>query len=322
MIEIVFSDSACGSLKAAQHYGKGKFHSGGICVLFSDANGRKPSKKEIEDAQRDAVERNRLAWERATPLGGNPSDVYGFDLALSVGNISENTLGSGRQQVLAQLYSIYPNNEEHQAAQDRLQRANVNLQAVYDRAATGEALRIWYSNKPDELCGLYWVLAQLNQLKERCGQVYLVKLPDWEADENDNVVRKAGWGEVAAGEWHRYLALQKSATMVFCQSCASHWRALQKENAPLRAMLNGQLVSAPETFYDDFIIREIAEEGDEFQEAMIVGRVLLKYHLGISDSWVALRIEEMILARKLEPVSELIEDSPIYHRILKKCSQG
>jgi hypothetical protein len=31
MIEIVFSESACGSLKAAQHYGEGKYQDG--CVV-------------------------------------------------------------------------------------------------------------------------------------------------------------------------------------------------------------------------------------------------------------------------------------------------
>jgi len=322
MIEIVFSDSACGGLKMAQHYGKGKYQSGCIGVIVSHADGSQPTEKEIEDAQRDAVEKERLAWERATPLGGNPADIYGFNLALSVGNISENKLGSQRQEVLEQLYSIYPNDEGGQVAQELLQRAKADLKTVYDRAASGEALRIWYSNQPDELCGLYWFMAQLNPLKERCGQVYLVKLPEWEADEKGNIIRRVGWCEVAPGEWHRYLGMQKSASPVFCQSCASHWLALQKENTPLRVMLNGQLVSAPETIYDDFILREIGEVGEEFHEATIVGRVLGKYQLGIGDSWIALRIEEMIRAGKLEPVTDLAEDCPIYHRILKKCVEA
>ncbi len=277
MIEIVFGDSACGSLKVAQRYGKGKYQ------------------------------------------GGNSADVYGLNLALSIGNISENKLGAQRQEVLEQLYSVYPNDEGRQVAQELLQRAKVNLETICDRAAAGEDLRIWYSNQPDELCGLYWLMTQLNPLKELCGEIYLVKLPEWEADEKGNLIRMSGWGEVAPGEWHRYLALENQALPVFCQSCASHWMELQKENAPLRAMLNGQLVSVSETIYDSFILREIAEEGDEFQEAKIVGRVLGKYQLGISDAWIALRIEEMICAGTLEPVTECDEDSPIYHRILK-CS--
>ena len=320
MIEIVFSDSACGSLKIAQRYGKGKYQSGCIGVFVSHADGSRPTKKEIKDAQREAMKRERLAWESATPMGGNTADIYGFNLALSVGDISENQLGSQRQEVLEQLYSIHSIEEGRQAAQELLQRAKADLITVHDRAAAGEDLRIWYSNQPDELCGLYWFMAQLNQLKECWGQIYLVKLPEWEADEKGNIIRKSGWGEVAPGEWHRYLALQKSAPPEFCHSCASHWMALQKENAPLRAMMNGQLVSVPETIYDSFIIREIAEESEEFQEAMIVGRVLGKYQLGIGDSWIALRIEKMIRAGELEPVTDLAEDCPIYHRRLKKHS--
>ncbi len=317
MIEILFSDSACGGLKIAQHHGEGKYKAGSIGVIVGHADGRKPTNKEVKAAQREAEERARLAWESATPMGGNTADIFGFNLTLSVGYISENKPGLQRQAVLEQLFSVYPNDEGRQAAKELTQRAKADLDAIYDRVAAGEALRIWYSNQPDELCGLYWFMAQLNQLKERCGQVYLVKLPEWEADENGNIIRRVSWGEVVPGEWHRYLALQKPAPSVFCQSCASHWMTLQKENAPLRAMLNGQLISAPETIYDDFIVREIAEAGEEFQEAMIIGRVLGKYQLGIGDSWIALRIEEMIRAGKLEPVTVPAEDSPIYHRILK-----
>lgn len=316
MIEIVFSDSACGGLKVAQHYGEGKYQGG--CIGVFRSNGREPTKREIKAAQREAKEKARLTWDKAIPLGGNTADIYGFNLALSVGDISENQPGTKRKQTLEHLYSVYPKDEGSQVAQEMLKRANENLKMVRERVAEGESLRIWYSNQPDEMCGLYWFLWQMNHWEMKGGQVYLVKLPEWEVDENGNILQRVGWGEVAAWEWHRYIDLQKSVPPVFWHSCASHWMALQNENAPLRVMLNGQLVSASETIYDDFISREIAEEGEEFQEARIVGRVLGKYQLGIGDYWVALRIEEMIRAGKLEPVTDLAEDCPIYHRRLKK----
>lgn len=320
MIEIVFSDSACGGLKMAQHYGEGKYQGGCIGVIVSHADGSRPTKEEVEAAQREAEEKARLAWESATPLGGNLADIYGFNLVLSVGDISENQPGIKRKQTLEHLYSVYPNDEGRQAAQEILKRVNEDLKTVRERAAAGESLRIWYSNQPDEMCGLYWFMGQLNQWKVHGGQVSIVKLPEWETDEKGNIVRKCSWGEMAPEEWHRYLASQKPVLPVFIRSCASHWQELQGENAPLRAMLNGQLVSAPEKLYDDFILREIAAEGEEFQEAMIIGRVLGKYQLGIGDSWVALRIEEMIHAGKLEAVSAVAEDMPVYHRVLKKCT--
>lgn len=322
MIEILFGDSACGSLKVAQHYGKGKYQGGSIGVIISHADGSKPTKEEVEAARQEAEQKARLAWENATPLGGNSADIYGFNLVLSVGDISENKPGIKRKQTLEHLYGVYPNNEGLYAAQEIFKRLNENLTTVRERAAAGEFLRIWYSNQPDEMCGLYWFMEQLDQWKVHSEQVSVVKLPEWEADEKENIIRKNSWGEVSPDEWYRYLPMQKPVTPVFKQSCASHWQELQEENAPLRAMLNGQLVSVSEKLYDDFILREIAAEGEEFQEAMIIGRVLGKYRLGIGDSWVAFRIEEMIHSGRLEVVSAAAEDMPVYHRVLKKCTFG
>lgn len=321
MIDIVFSDSACGSLKVAQHYGKGKYQGGCMGIIVSHADGSKPTKEEVETARREAEEKAQLAWESPTPMGGKTSDIYGFNLMLSVGDISENQPSIKRKQALEHLYSVYPNDEWRQAAEEILERANQDLKTIRERAAAGEALRIWYSNQPDEMCGLYWFMGQLNQWNVHDGQVSIVKLPEWEADEKSNIVRKHSWSAVAPEEWQRYISLQKTVPPVFIQSCVSRWQELQAENAPLRAVLNGQLVSTSEKLYDDFIFSEIAAEGDEFHEAKIIGRVLGKYQLGIGDSWVALRIEEMINDGKLEAVNACDKDMPIYHRVLKKCTQ-
>lgn len=318
MIEIVFSDSACGSLKWAQRYGKGKYQGGRMAVSVSKSDGSEPTKDEVEAAIREAEEKARLSWDRATPMGGNTADIYAFNMALSLGDISEDPPGIKRKQTLENLFGFYTDEERCQVAHEMLKRASENLKTVRKRAIAGEALRIWYSNQPDEMCGLYWLMGQLNQWKVHDGQVFIIKLPEWEADEKGTIVRKRSCGEVPAEEWHRYLALQKSVLQVYIQSCAQHWQELQGENAPLRAVLNGQLVSTSEKLYDDFILREIAAEGEEFQEAMIIGRVLRKYQLGIGASWVAFRIEEMIRAGKLKAVSTVAEDMPAYHRLLKK----
>lgn len=320
MIEIVFGDSACGSLKVAQHCGRGNYQGGCTSVIVSHADGSKPTKEEVEAAQREAEEKSRLAWETAIPLGGNPSDIYGFGLALNVGDISETEPGDKRAQTLEHLFSIYPKEVSDKLSQQLLKKAGENLNAVREHAKAGESLRIWYSNQPDELCGLYWFMEQLTRWEIHDNLASMVKLPDWETDDAGKIIQKSGWGEVAPEEWHRYLPLETPVLEAFRQGCALNWQMLQGENAPLRAVLNGQLVSMPETLYDGFILREIAAECDEFQEADIVGRVLGKYRLGIGDAWVALRIEKMIRDGELEAVSEAAENMPIYHRMLKKCT--
>lgn len=46
--------------------------------------------------------------------------------------------------------------------------------------------------------------------------------------------------------------------------------------------------------YDGFLVRELAKEEDIFHEARLIGKILGRYCLGVSDAWYALRIEELI----------------------------
>lgn len=321
MIDIVFGESAGGSLKLAQSYGKGKYAGGCVGVILSHSDGSEPTQEEIQAAQKEAEQKEQEAWEAATPLGGSPADVFSFSLGLSMGDISEGALCPQRQEVLEQLFGVFPQGQE--AVSEMLQRAREDFKTVCSRMAKGESVRIWYSSQPDEMCGLFWFLAQLEPMalfqKQIYEQVHLVALPSWEVDSHGNMVRKNSWGDIAPGEWHPYLSLEKQAPSAFCTGCAAHWRNLQEENAPLRAVLNGQLVSAPETLYDTFILREIDAEQEEFQEAKVIGRVLGKYQLGIGDMWVAARIQQMVEAGALQVVAPPAPDAPVYRRILRKC---
>lgn len=318
MIEILFGDSACGSLKAAQHYGRGKHSSSAMGVIVSNCDGSEPTAAQIDVALKQAEEKERLSWENAVPIGGNSSDIFCFNLALSIGDIAEESFINNRLQALELLWSIYPNSEGALAAQEIINSTTENIEEIHRRIILGEPIRIWYSNQPDEMCGLYWFMAQLSKSEMNTAQISTIKLPSWEII-GETVAQKTGWGEVAPGEWHRYLNLQTPVSTALVRAYALCWRTLQCQNSPLRAVLNGKLVSAPATLYDDFILREIALEADEFLEAKIIGRVLGKYQLGVGDAWFALRIEEMIKSSTLAPLTSPPQDSPSYHRMLKKC---
>ena len=82
MIEIVFGESACGSLKIAQTYGKGKYRGSAVSVFMRHEDGSVPSSDEMKEAQIQAQEQEHIAWENAIPLGGKSSDVYCFDMLL------------------------------------------------------------------------------------------------------------------------------------------------------------------------------------------------------------------------------------------------
>ena len=54
MVEIVFSESAAGSLKSAQHYGDGKFKGVSVGVFATREDGNQLSAGEIEQIKKQA----------------------------------------------------------------------------------------------------------------------------------------------------------------------------------------------------------------------------------------------------------------------------
>ena len=322
MIEVVFSQSACGSLKVAQRYGTGKCPDGAIGFIFAKREeGPKPSKKELEAAKKDAEARARQEWERAIPLGGNPADVYGIDVAWSIGDIAENGIGSSRRKVLEQLSSTWAAGDDAGQRMDQMiLKSRNSLREVLERASRGEAVRIWYSHNPDEICGFYWLLTQLQSVSPH-GPIYSIKLPEWEYSDQNTLCAYIGWGEISPGKWGRYLPLQQEVKPALLSACAMRWRQLQEENDPLRIFLNGKLQGAPENIYDSFILRELEAQSNEFLEANVIGNLLGRYQLGIGDAWIALRIEKFIKEGLFEPISAPDPDRPIYGRMLRKSGR-
>ena len=167
-----------------------------VASVLSSADQTVENHTKSRKAGRTVGKRRKLSGLRGKrrPMGGNTADVYGFGLMLSIGDISEDAPGMRRRQALEQLYGVFPRGTGQIAAQELLLRANSDWSEVQKRAAAGEAIRIWYSNQPDELCGFYWMMARLTQWGDYQGPVYAVQLPGWESDGKGNTRRMLSWG--------------------------------------------------------------------------------------------------------------------------------
>lgn len=344
MLEVVFSDSAAGSMALACRQGGGAVASS-VGVIGHHEDGSPFTEAEAEEYRRQFEERERRAWQNALPFESRREDILCFQLALSVGDIRGEGISPGREAALKKLMSAYPA-EGREAAGTLLAAARKNLDTLRARAKL-EPVRVWTSQNPDERCGLSWLAAQLEPLGQDGPQVTAVELPeflrvDWApvalpdpADRPDDrpvlvpepeqpgsvLVSCTGWGDVEPHQFGRLAALGRKLPAGEVKALAAQWRRLQKENAPLRAVLNGRLMSAEESLYDPCILREIAAQGAQFQQAAVVGRVLGRYQLGIGDAWVALRMEEFIQNGLLEPVTSPAPGEPVYHRILRRAGQ-
>ena len=97
---------------------------------------------------------------------------------------------------------------------------------------------------------------------------------------------------------------------------AQNWTELVSENAPLRAVISGQLISVPEDFYDFLIWKHLSDKPRK--EARVIGDILGTSMLGVGDWWYAKRIEYYIDRGDIL----IVEDSAnTYARVIQRSSE-
>lgn len=317
MMDVAFTQSFTGSLKFAQHYGEGKYP-GGVCSFVFGEGEKKPSVQEIRQMQKERQKKMRENWERAVPLGGDPSDVICLAGVFSQGDIRGDGLSEQRTSSLSDLYACFP--EVAAGWSQLLNETKQNLETLFRRAEEGEALRVWYSNSPDDACGLCWLMAQIRSRMNPLPEIILVKLPEMVRD-GETIFQYRNWGEVPAENLGLFLSYSETAIPAFVTGMTCTWQRLQKQNTQLRAVINGTLQGVPENFYDSFIEEILADLPEEFKEPALVGGVIGQCQLGIGDLWIAQRIEKMIADGKLIALTDPKPGDRLYARMLKKLPE-
>lgn len=312
MLEVLFSESAAGSLKMAMSH-----HSvmgGCIGIIGTHEDGSPFSAEETEHLQQEHEEQERRRWAQAVPLQGDTRDILPFPLWLSIGPIDEEGIGPLREATLEQLLSLYP--QGRQTVAEILASTRQRLATLLSRAAH-EPVRIWVDHTPDAACGLRWTLDQLRPLGFENLDLQVVELPVLAPHEGGGLVL-CNLGELHPSEWGRLAQTARPLPADQAAALAVQWQQLKAQDAPLRAVLNGVLVSAAEDLYDPYLRRVLDDLEDTFQEAALIGRTLAQFPLGFDDAWLAMRVEQWIADGKLAAVTKPDADSPAYHRTLRK----
>ena len=245
----------------------------------------------------------------AQRLQGDECGVIGLSLYLDSGDISGDLFGARREAELRQLFCCP---EGAEAAQTLMAANRADRDRLLDAAARGEPVRIWYSDAPGEACGLLHAAALLEGLP--C-PVWAVKLPGV-VPTDEGWKEYGGWCDVSPEEFAAFVGEQRLLSAAERRALAGHWRRLTQENAPLRAVVNGRVRSVSEAFYDDLIDRHMPQGA--FVEARLIGDVLGREQPGISDGWLALRIEARIRAGGLRVVRSAADGHP-YTRVLERA---
>ena len=165
MLEVVFDDSAAGSLRQA-FVGEPREIEQGIPLFHVEELSPEEHARLWEENlrwQQEQEARQRRGWAEGLPIAGSIGDIMSLPLYLSVGEIAEKGIGPQRQAALEGLMGTYPS-IAREVAEELLQRGRASLAAILARAGGGEGVRVWTSDTPDEACGLAWLVPQLAAL--------------------------------------------------------------------------------------------------------------------------------------------------------------
>lgn len=242
----------------------------------------------------------------------NESDVICLGFALDIGDINKPVTGEYRSKLLYSL--LY---QKQWGADKGMKTELKKLGNTYSEELarlrgyldSGEPIRIRYSSAPYSMCGLMWLCSELNGSQST---VSAVRLPSITV-KGDTAVSYSSWSEVEPNglglflDWERVLSAAEIATY------AQSWARLKYENAPLRAVVNGSVISVPASFYDFLIFKDLGDR--PVREAQLIGKILGENQLGIGDWWYARRIDKLIDQNRIK----IIENSPRkYERLIAK----
>lgn len=307
LLELCFDQSTKGGLCMAQHCGDRRTLSASGCIFSIEETARE-DRQQLEKIRREAEERFRRQMEErrrnAISLGGDPGDVLGLSLALAVGDIQQPlTENCPRRELLRRWY-------DGDKQEVRYWKENMETLGRLQTCKTGEQVRIWADQTPESMCGL---LFAASLLAETDAQVSAVFLPPWQERPDGTVVQNAGWGEVYPEEFGQFLPLEQPLTPAVLRMLSARWRTLKKENAPLRAVVNGRVCSVGEDFYDGYIRRALPEGREKI--GVLIGNVLGQ-QLGIGDALLADRIRVLLARGEYRIVQE--DPERFYGSVIEK----
>lgn len=228
-------------------------------------------------------------------------EVVSLPYMLDIGDISQPPTSEKRRRLLSSmLYREQWGSDEEMKNELRGvgDRYALELDKLKRLMGRGGAMRIWYCSAPYSVCGMMWLCGLLARYE---GAVYAVEMPRRTVGE-DTITERSALGELEPREFAELLGLQRRMTPLEVRSFSMEWERLVRENAPLRAVINGTVIGVPTSFYDFMIWKNLDVE--PIAQAALIGRILCKNQVGVSDWWFAARIERLIRHGKIKVVED------------------
>lgn len=210
------------------------------------------------------------------------------------------------------IYNMLMQNSEPEAAEEireAIQSYTDSLNYLIDQARQGAEIRVWNEMSPASVAGFYHLCSML--VPYGIGFHYIEISRRF---HNPNYA--PGTTSLATSLYDRLeelMHMELELPSYDVNYYANIWSSLQEENASLRAIVNGQLISVPDNLYDFIILKRLDVPK---MECSVIGEILASDQKRLTDAWLTARIEKLIE----EGAIEVLEDNPIaLDRLLIRC---
>ena len=191
---------------------------------------------------------------------------------------------------------------------EELEIIKANLSQLNKYLKNGEDIRLWISESAIDRCGLYWFC---NYAKSCSNNIYIASCPGYELELYENIL-------IENHRWSSFSNLPYMAT--FADSAtklgddiinlySGLWDQLVKENAPLRIVIDGVVISTTEDFFDNALLQFVST--DPKCQSTIMGNFLGKWQCACV-SFLCERIEFLLKKGLIEIVEDKVDDDGCY----------
>lgn len=281
MIELLFGESEAGAMKAAKSKKVIGHRNNGPTEVIG---------------KRFAKGKETVEW-----IPGTSKEVICLGFMLDIGDIREEADSDYRKKLIFSLLYQEQQGKDVEMEEELRELGHAygeELKRLKEYLEAGESVRIWYSDAPYSRCGLCFACRFMRGFEN---PVSVVKLPEYQVEES-SITISHNWGNVAAEEFAGFLQYERELSVRERRMYEILWTELVEENSPLRAVVNGELMSVEKNFYDFLIWRHLTVQ--PVKEARLIGDILGRHPVSVGDWWYASRIEDFIGEGRIKVVQD------------------
>jgi hypothetical protein len=223
----------------------------------------------------------------------------------SVGPIQDLFSESGREERRKWWSQIRDEGENAVPADEDETSDTGVLHTILQRMKEEEFDQIWIWVAPNarDLCGYFWLIAQLSEFSGRIYVIHLNNLPF--ISEKGTVFYPGTLSEIPPREFIKAKRLARPVSTAEFETDPDEWFRLASENKNLRLLEGGKkIIQQPDNYYDKTILNFLQPVFQKIPR--MIHQFLLKSPEKLNESFVHWRLKQLVAAGDAEQQGETI----------------